>query len=165
MKNYKYCPYCGSSNKKYKYYFLCTKCKKKIYINSHPAVSAFVIKNGKYLISKRAIAPKKGHYDAIGGFLNNSEHPEAGIIREFKEETGLTINIIELIGIYMDKYEYQDDLVSTLIFCYLVKIIKGKINPQDDVDSLHWFPIEKVPDNLAFPWIKKALRDIRNKYK
>lgn len=164
MKNYKFCPYCGNPSKKYKEFFMCKKCGKKVYINSHPTAGAFVVENGKYLISKRAIEPKKGNYDVVGGFLNNGEHPESGIIREFKEETGLTIEIIDLLGVYMDKYEYQGDLVDTLCFCYVVKIVKGKIKARDDVASLHWFPIEKSPKNLAFNWIDKALIDLREWY-
>ena len=133
-------------------------------MNSHPTASAFIVENGKYIISKRAIEPKKGTYDVIGGFLNNGEHPEAGIIREFKEETGLTIKIIDLLGVYMDKYEYQGDLVSTLNFCYIAEIVKGKAKPQDDVASLYWFQISNTPENLAFTWIKKALKDLRGWY-
>lgn len=165
MINYKFCPYCGGRSKRYKDYFKCIICNKKVYINSHPTASAFVIKNGKYLISKRAIEPKKGLFDTIGGFLASGEHPEKGIIREFKEETGLTIKIIDLLGVYMDKYLYQKDLISTLNFCYVARIVEGNIKPQDDVASLHWFPIEKIPENLAFDWIRLALRDLQGWYK
>ena len=161
MKNYKFCPYCGNPSKKYDDFFACPKCGKKVFMNSHPTTSAFVIKNGKYLISKRAIQPQKGTYDTVGGFLNNGEHPEKGIVREFKEETRLTIKIDNLLGVYVDKYEYQGDLVNTLNFCYVAKIIKGNINPQDDVASLHWFSIDKTPKNLAFDWIRKALKDLQ----
>jgi len=164
MKKYKFCPYCGSPNKKYKDYFVCTKCGKKVFMNSHPTASAFVIENGKYLISKRAINPKKGKFDALGGFLRNGEHPEAGIIREFKEETGLVIKILGLLGVYVDKYEYQKEFVYTLNFCYIAKILKGKPKPQDDVASLHWLPIGKIPEGIAFPWIRKALIDLQKWY-
>ena len=164
MKNYKFCPYYGSPSEKYKEFFKCTNCGKKVFMNSHPTSSAFVVEKGRYLISKRAIEPKKGSFDVLGGFLNDGEHPEAGIIREFKEETGLTIEIVDLLGVYMDKYEYQEELVSVLNFCYIARINKGSVKPQDDIASLHWFPINKTPNNLAFDWIKKALKDLQKWY-
>jgi ADP-ribose pyrophosphatase YjhB (NUDIX family) len=164
MINYKFCPYCGKRSKKYKGYFKCTTCSKKVYINSLPTASAFILKDRKYLLSKRAIEPKKGLFDTVGGFLADGEHPEKGIVREFKEETGLIIKIIDLLGVYIDKYRYQEDLVNTLNFCYIAKIVKGKIKPQDDVASLHWLPIEKIPNNLAFNWIKLAIDDLQKWY-
>ena len=165
MKNYKFCPYCGSPNRKYKEFFGCPKCRKKVFMDSVPCVSAFIIGNGKYLICKRAIEPSKGAYDVIGGFLKPGEHPETGIIREFKEETGLNIKVIDLLGVYMDKYEYQEDISNTLGFCYIEKIISGKAEPQDDAASLHWLPIDKVPKDIAFEWIKKALKDLQVWYR
>ena len=165
MKNYKFCPYCGNPFKKYHEFFKCSKCAKKVFLNSHPTSSAIIVENGKYLISKRAIEPKKGAFDAIGGFLNNGEHPEEGIIREFKEETGSSIKIIDLLGIYMGKYEYQGDLVDTFNVCYIAKLNNSKIKPHDDVASFHWFPINKIPDNLSDPWITEALKDLQKWYK
>lgn len=165
MINYKYCPYCGKKSKRFKEYFECSSCTKKVYINSRPATGAFAIRNGKYLISKRAIKPQKGYYDVVGGFLKNGEDPKKGVLREFKEETGATIKIIDFLGIYMDKYKYQDDTLDLLNICYVAEIVKVEIKPQDDVASLHWFPLNYIPKNLAFDWLKTALKDLNKKYK
>ncbi|KKQ93889.1 MAG: 8-oxo-dGTPase [Candidatus Woesebacteria bacterium GW2011_GWB1_39_10b] len=110
MINYKFCPYCGSPSKKYKEYFKCGICGKVVYLASYPTASAFIIKNGKYLISKRAIEPDKGMYDVIGGFLRGGELPEEGLKREFKEETGSSVKILDLLGVYTGKYNHQGDL-------------------------------------------------------
>ena len=164
MKNYKFCPYCGSPSEKHKYFFACPKCGKKVFMNSHPTSSAFIIEGGKYLISKRAIEPKKGTYDVVGGFLNNGEHPETGIVREFKEETGSSVKIVALLGIYLGKYEYQKDIVSTFNICYVGKLTNYKIVPKDDVASFHWFPITTIPTKLSEPWLAKAIKDLQNGY-
>lgn len=167
MKNYKYCPYCGNRFNKHKEFFKCPICSKKVYINSSPTSSAFVIKNGKYLISKRAIEPKKGTYDPVGEFLKNGEHPEKGLLREFKEETGSSIKIIDFLGIYIgeNKYKYQGDFIETLNICYIAELTKSKIEPRDDVASFHWFPINKIPNNLCDPWITKAIKDLQKWHK
>jgi ADP-ribose pyrophosphatase YjhB (NUDIX family) len=159
---FKFCPYCKSSLTKNSQFYQCSLCNRKIYINSSPAAGIVVIENGKFLISKRAFKPKKGYYDIVGGFLDKGEHPIVGAIRECKEETGLDIRIIKQIGIYIDKsYTFQGEKIPVLIVLYLAEIIGGKMEPQDDVASLHWFKIEKPPKKLAFPWLKKAMADLK----
>jgi len=164
MKNYKFCPYCGSPSKKYKEYFKCGICGKVVYLASYPTASAFIIKNGKYLISKRAIEPDKGMYDVIGGFLRGGELPEEGLKREFKEETGSSVKILDLLGVYTGKYNHQGDLIYTFDVCYVAKLTNPKIKPNDDVASFHWFPIGTIPGNLHGDWLAKALKDLEKWY-
>jgi len=158
---YKYCPYCAGKLKSHKEYFACVGCGNKIYINSKPAAGIVIIENGKFLITKRAIDPMKGHYDVIGGFLQKGEHPTKGAIREAKEETGADVRIIKQLGIYIDRdYVYQGEKIHIMIVLYLAEILKGKMKPKDDAASLHWFPIGKPPKKLAFPWLTKAMKDL-----
>jgi 8-oxo-dGTP diphosphatase len=158
----KYCAYCKGRLKKTSQYYQCTKCGKRIFINSAPAAATTIIKDGKFLISKRANEPQKGYYDFVGGFLNKGEDPKRGAIRETKEETGLDVKIVKQVGIYIDKgYLYQGEKYYVMIVLYLVEIVGGKMKPQDDVASLHWFDLENPPKKLAFSWLKKALNDLR----
>ena len=101
----KYCPECKQPLKELANSFYCSRCQEKIYKNSKPCAGILPIKSGKVFLAKRAIEPHKGAFDIIGGFLNNGEHPEMGTVRETKEETGLDIRIIELLGIYVDQCE------------------------------------------------------------
>ncbi|MFC1649292.1 NUDIX hydrolase [Patescibacteria group bacterium] len=160
--NYKYCPYCKENLIFHKEYYKCKKCKKIIYLNSSPTGSIVPIKGNDFMLSRRAIEPKKGYYDVIGGFLNYGEHPEKGALREFREETDIKIKMIKQIGIYIDKsYEFQGEKTVSLNIVYLAKIIGGEEIPKDDIDELIWFPIEKPPKNLAFPWMENLMKDLR----
>jgi 8-oxo-dGTP diphosphatase len=162
---YRFCPYCGGNLTKDLQFYLCVKCGKKVYINSKPAAGVVVVKNKKFLITKRAHGPKEGYYDVIGGFLNSGEHPEEGAIRETKEETNLDIIITDLLGIYVDNiYHYQGEKIPVLIILYIAEIVGGKINPQDDVASLHWVDINKPPKKLAFAWLAGAMKDLQREY-
>lgn len=120
------------------------------------------ILDGKVLLSKRAIEPHKGEYDIIGGFLKPGEHPKEGAVREASEETGLDIEVLELLGIYTDKYGNEGDY--TLNIHYLGKIKGGKMKAQEDVSSLHWIPIKKVPLNEGFNNTKDTLKDLKKWY-
>jgi 8-oxo-dGTP diphosphatase len=160
---YKYCPQCKSKLRELSDFFCCTQCKGKIYKNSKPCAGVLPVKNGKVLLTKRAIEPYKGAFDVIGGFLNDGEDSEKGAIREAKEETGLDVRLIELLGIYIDRYGKDGDF--TLNIHYVGEIVGGKIEAGDDVASLHWVPIEKTDIKEGFKNSRQSLRDLRKWYK
>lgn len=113
----------------------------------------------KVLLGIRAQDPGKGKYDIIGGFLNLGEHPEAGAIREAKEETGLNIKTTGLLGVYMDKYVTTGE--DTLNFVYLGKVVSGKEKADDDIAELEWIAIDKLPNDPAFTSQKKVFQDLQ----
>lgn len=55
------------------------------------ATSAFIYHEGKALIAQRAADESflAHHWENVGGSLEWGEHPEEGVVREAKEETGL----------------------------------------------------------------------------
>lgn len=163
MINFRYCPLCKSELNLSEKYPRCSNCGITFYKNSKPCAGVLPIKDGKVLLSKRAIEPYKGKFDIIGGFLNEGEHPESGAIRETLEETGLKIKIISLLGIYIDQYGKDGDF--TLNMHYICEIIGGDLQPQSDVASIHWIDIDKVPTDEGFENTKSALKDLQNWYK
>ena len=164
--NYKFCSNCKASLKEREGLFECILCGMKIFKNSAPTATVIPIKNGKILMSRRAVEPGKGKYDLVGGFLDNGEHPEGGAVREAKEETELDIKPLHLVGVYIGDYEYQGTRFKTLNFYYVAKIIGGKMKPHDDVESLFWIPINKIPTkNLAFEHQIRVFKDFKKWYK
>lgn len=137
-----------------------------MYFNSTPSVGVFIVKDSRVLLAKRGIKPKKGFYDYVGGFLEQGEHPKKGAERETLEETGLTIKIVDFLGIYINrKYRYQEEKVFPQDTVYIAKIVKGKESPKDDVSALDWFPIEKPPKNISFSTVTAALKDLKKWHK
>lgn len=159
MITYKYCAQCKSELNISGAYPKCESCGAVYYKNSKPTSGILPIKDGKVLLSKRAIEPFKGAFDVIGGFLENGEHPTDGVIREAKEETGLDIKPREILGIYIDTYGKGGDF--TLNIHYIGEIVGGEMKPMDDVSSLHWVNIEEVPDNEGFENTKMVLKDLK----
>lgn len=161
MIKFKYCPYCRGELEAKNSTSVCQSCGRKIHLSSSPAASILPVKEGKVLLARRGKEPKKGSVDVVGGFLEPGEHPEEGVIREAKEETGLDIKIVKLLGVYMGNYEYQGEEVKTLNFYYIGRVVGGKMKAQDDVASLEWVAIEKLPENPAFEHQKQAFADLR----
>jgi len=147
MKEYNYCPVCGTplqigmiegKNRKY-----CPKCNFIDYKNPLPVALAVAVKDKKFLLIKRGIPPKKGMWGSPSGFIESGETPEEACLRELKEETGISGEIVKLIGVvrWEDKEVYGD----MLIVKYLVKVNGGKLTPGDEVEGVRFFDIAELP--------------------
>lgn len=160
--DYKYCPQCKSKLKSTDEAFECSYCGAKIYKNSAPTASILIVKGNKILLAKRAVEPFKGKYDVVGGFLKFGEDPVTGVLREAKEETGLRVKILEMLGIYIDTYGVPDKYTFNVY--YIGEIVSGKAKAADDVSDLAWFDIDKLP-KPAFKNQKKVFKDLQKWFK
>jgi 8-oxo-dGTP diphosphatase len=87
-----------------------------------------------------------------GGFLDETEDPLDGLRREFREETGLEIEPVELLGIDIEPYDGRHVFSVTWI-------VRGDGDPQaaDDVAELRWVGPHELPDEMAFPGQSRVL--------
>ena len=141
---------------------VCVRCGTIAYRNAKPCAEVLVERDGRVLLVQRAIAPARGKWDIPGGFLEADEHPEAGAIRELREETGLAIAITGVLGIYLDGYHYGEDDEATLSLCYCATA-EGEPVAADDAAAIGWFAPDTLPppDQLAFRHQPQALAESR----
>ncbi|MCX7881078.1 MAG: NUDIX domain-containing protein [Patescibacteria group bacterium] len=104
---------------------------------------------------------ERGLWKLPGGQIEYGETAENALKREIKEELGIEIKILKQIFCLDDilKKENQHWLVPF----YLCQITKGKpkILEPEKAEKIAWFPINKLPKNLAFG-TKKVLKKIKN---
>jgi ADP-ribose pyrophosphatase YjhB (NUDIX family) len=159
MSNYKFCPQCKAGLKtKYEEghkRLVCPQCDFIYYNNSKPTASAVIVNGNKILLCRRAISPYKDFWDLPGGFLEGGEDPEEGVKREIKEELQVEIDIIDILGIFMDRYGRDGDY--TLNIYYLAKIKSGKPCPDSDINEIKWFRKDNLPSKMAFKNNEQAL--------
>lgn len=106
----------------------------KLFWPTVPAViDAVVVHKGKIVLTKRTIKPYKGYFVLPGGFIEPGETSKEACKRETKEESGLNVKIIKLIGIFDDPY--RDPRGHTLSVAYLCKSVGGKLKPQEEENS------------------------------
>jgi ADP-ribose pyrophosphatase YjhB (NUDIX family) len=163
MTEYNYCPKCGNSLDKTLNPPHCSQCDITYYENAKPCASVLPIRDGKVLLAKRANDPHKGEYDIIGGFMEVGETPEAAALREAKEETGLDMKIVSLLGIYNCRYGDGGDYV--LDHHYIAEVTGGQMQAQDDAAELEWFDISNLPLDEGLENTRVGLRDLQKRYR
>ena len=64
-----------------------------------PGVGGVVIRNGRALLIRRATPPLQGRWSIPGGHVEWGETIEQAVVRELREETGLAVQVMELVEI------------------------------------------------------------------
>lgn len=127
-------------------------------------VGAFILnEKSELLLQKRAVPAEKDHWCIPGGRLEMFELLEHAVVREAKEELGVEIEVIRLMGVC--DHIIPEENAHWVAMSYLCKIRSGepKIMEPDKASDLQWFPLDNLPDHLTIT-TKKALADYRKLY-
>ena len=155
----RFCQACGGAVVEHDGRFDCAACGRRHYLNSKPTAGGLVVRDGKLLLVRRQNEPFKDWWDVPGGFLDAGEHPEAAVVRELREETGLEVRPARLFGMYMDTY--GDDGEPTLNIYYECEVVGGREQAGDDAVELGWFGVDEIPENVAFENGRQVIEDWR----
>ena len=164
---FKFCPRCKHvllKNRK-ESYLVCKNCKTHYHCNPHPTSAAIIVNpQGQILLTRRAHPPKKGWWDLPGGFAKPLESIEACLVRELKEELGITVRHYRYLGSYFSLYPYRGLTYVTLCFAFVVSY-KGKINSvMDDIDEMRFLDPQEIDvRKLAMKDVQEALSDYLKK--
>jgi ADP-ribose pyrophosphatase YjhB (NUDIX family) len=112
--------------------------------------------DGRILMCRRAIDPRKGYWTIPAGFLELGETTQAGARREAMEEANADIAIDHLLAVY------DIPRISQVQLMYSAHLVSPRISPgieSLEVALLGW---DEIPwDALAFPSVDWALRHFR----
>ena len=95
-----------------------------------------------------------------GGFVDYGESVENAAIREAKEETGLDVEIVKLLGVYSDPDRDPRGHCVSIVF---IANSSGKPVGGDDAKESKLFSIFSLPEEIAFDH-KKIINDYIKKY-
>jgi 8-oxo-dGTP diphosphatase len=118
--------------------------------------------NNQVLLIKRNTPPFVGYWALPGGRMDPGETIDQTIVREVREETGLDVTIVRVVGEYVEKgikdnveYEYYPT-------CFAVKPVGGKLKKQDtEIQEIKLFNLNALPKPLAFEH-EKMIKDYLN---
>lgn len=134
--------------------------KTESYIFSY-RVAGIIIRDGKVLLQKPT---NDTGYAFPGGHVELGETNEETLIREFKEEIGADIQVLEIKWVAEIFFPWGDKPCHQICIYYLIKladetqvplskkfIAHEHIEGRDFDIEFHWIPLEKVKDMKVYP--------------
>jgi len=117
-----------------------------------PGVAAIISNGeGKILLQRRS---DNGLWGLPGGSVEIGESVRDAIMREVREETGLTVEVVRLIGVYSDPtvqiVRYADgNVVHYISSVFACRILAGTLQTCDETLDLQFFDPAHLPEDLV----------------
>ena len=156
----RFCPLCGARLERRpvglekKLEMVCVDCGFVYFLGQKVVACTIAMNADRILLTRRAINPAHGKWTFPGGYVDWGEPVERAAIRETYEETGLSVDLGSLVGVY----SYAATPVVVVV--YEARVIGGILTPCHENDRVEWVGRDAIPwTELAFPSTHAALRD------
>ena len=114
------------------------------------SVTGVVIREGKVLLARHTYGSGKGKLIIPGGYVQMGEAPQAAVIREFLEETGVEVEPKEIIGIRFNN--------TCWYVAFRAEYIRGEARSDGDENSeVLWVDVEEALARGDVPELTKKL--------
>lgn len=135
---------------------VCSDCGHIAYENPKVVVGSVVVGDGRVLLCRRAIHPRRGFWTLPAGYLETGETLEEGAMREAAEEAGARILLEGILAVYSISRIAQVQVIYRAGFADDAAAPLISAGPESlDVALFAW---PDIPwDDLAFPSVRWAL--------
>lgn len=125
-------------------------------------VGAVTIKNGKILLIKRAFEPGAGKWSIPGGLVEVGEKLSEACARETEEETGIQVEVLELINVFdmIDKDEEGKVKYHYVLADFLAKPTGGEEKKSREVTEIQWVTHDEAKKLDLTKTARKALEEL-----
>ncbi|MGB9807391.1 MAG: NUDIX hydrolase [Thermosulfidibacteraceae bacterium] len=161
---FKYCPYCGirlsyTFDEKIRPY--CERCGFRNFMNPTVGVAVVALEDNRILLGKRNRDPYRGRWCIPCGHVEIGEDIREAAIREFEEETGLLVAILEVIDVFSNWHNPENLTVGVW---FHGKIVGGTLKAGSDLDEVAFFKLSDVDKiDMAFPTDIAIIEKIKQK--
>ena len=131
----------------------CPACGYVLYHNPVPGVGILIETDGGIVLIKRGGQVKTGSWALPSGYIEADESVEEAAIRESREETGLEIQLKDLLGIYSFP---EGPPTSGIIVFYRAVPVGGILRAGDDAADVRIFAPDELPE-MPFRTHRQAL--------
>jgi ADP-ribose pyrophosphatase YjhB (NUDIX family) len=155
----RFCPSCGQSvslsvpEGDHLPRYICTSCAIIHYENPRLIVGCIPEYEGKILLCRRAIEPRRGFWTAPAGFMENGETLQMGAARESMEEALAQVEIGSIVSIV---HVLQANQVHVM---FRAKLLDKNVGAGPESLEVELFDEADIPwDGMAFRSIEFALK-------
>lgn len=133
---------------------ICEHCATVHYQNPLNVVGTIpVLPDGRILLCKRNIEPRKGMWTLPAGFMELDETLSEGAARETDEEAGADILMGRLFSVI------SVPRVGQVHFFYTAEVRSEILHPGPETQEAHFFPENDIPwDQIAFRTVSVTLQ-------
>lgn len=109
-------------------------------------VGAVAIKDGNILLVKRAFEPGAGKWSIPGGLVELGEELSEACAREMEEETGIEIEVLELINVFdmVDRDDSGKVMYHYVLVDFLARPVGGEEMPSVEITEMKWVMREEA---------------------
>lgn len=111
------------------------------------AADGLIVIDDELVLIRRKFYPFEGKLALPGGMVEYDERVEDAVRREMKEETGLDVEIVKLLGVYSEPG--RDPRGHVVSAAFVLKRVGGELRSGDDAKAIELVDINDIPD-LAF---------------
>ena len=150
---FRYCPLCGNplgtiENDAVKRWY-CSTCGRKHYRNPTVGVAGVLFEKGRLLLVKRGDGVSYEKQWCIPcGHVEWGEDVREACRREFLEETGIEAAVEAVFAVHSN---FHDPQHLTVGIWFRMKRIGGKLEAGSDASDVRFFPLDRIPEKMAFP--------------
>ena len=135
---------------------VCSGCGFVFYLQPKVVAGTIPVREGRVLLTRRAIEPARGLWTFPGGYVDWGEDIREAARRETLEEVQLAVELDGLLGLY----SYRGSPVVVAVFLAVVPDGMEPVPCATEVSEVAYFSPAEIPwDTLAFPSTRDALRD------
>lgn len=131
---------------------LCPDCGYVVYENPKIVVGSVALWEGRILLCRRAIQPRRGFWTLPAGYLELNETVEQGALREAWEEARARLELDGLLAIF------SIPRISQIQLIYRARLTSPDIDAGPESAEVGLFAWDEIPwDDIAFPSVHWSL--------
>ena len=123
---------------------VCPNCGRVVYHDPKIAATCIVERQGAVLMIKRDNQVGFGLWSMPGGYVDRGEVVEEAAAREVLEETGLQVEVKNLVGLFSEAGH------PVIVVAFAAVETGGRLAPGPEAQDVGFFPLDGLPE-MAFP--------------
>lgn len=132
------------------------------------AAKALVEHNGKVLLVRESTeyveGSAAGKWDVVGGRIEPDEEVRVGLLREVKEECGLSVEPGVLLGVFDGFHTMRGETCHIVRIYFHCKAVHDEVTLSDDHDAYAWIDPRAVGDREFVGDIAEVLQVFNERF-